>query len=282
MIEEKIKNIIIEKYGSIRQFAQNINLPNSTLDSIFKRGFDNSVTSNIVKICKELNISVEKLLNEHIVYTNIEDSCININKYIAEKLRYYRIKRNITQQELGTYLGITSQTVSRYENEILDISPEMLFKLAEYFKISINDFFPMPYMDNSKNIKIVSDKDEIMKLFGNNLKNARIKLGLNQKELAERISKKGKRVGNTTISNWEKGITTPDVDNIAIICKLLNVDANYLLDLKKFEDTEPNLLNKYQVLFDKDDRLTEEQKKFFMDFLEEKHKRIDEKEEKGS
>lgn len=124
----------------------------------------------------------------------------NVNKYIGEKIKYYRTKKNLTQLELGEYLGITSQTISRYESGILETNQDVLFRLAEFFNISINEFFPTIHHNRKEN------------------------------------------------------------------------DSECVQDL----------LEQYKVLFDKDDRLTEEQKKFFMDFLEERHKRIDEKEEKGS
>ncbi len=52
-----------------------------------------------------------------------------------------------------------------------------------------------------------------------------------------------------------------------------NDTTNNKVDENKLD----NILTQYQYLFDKDDRLTEDQKKFFMDFLSEKHKEFDEK-----
>ena len=42
MLESKLKEIIIEKFGSIRQFSLSIDIPYTTVDSILKRGIDNS------------------------------------------------------------------------------------------------------------------------------------------------------------------------------------------------------------------------------------------------
>ena len=38
MIEDKIKNLIVERYGSLVAFSEKIGLPNSTIDSILRRG----------------------------------------------------------------------------------------------------------------------------------------------------------------------------------------------------------------------------------------------------
>ncbi len=66
----------------------------------------------------------------------------NINLFIGKKIKELRIKKNITQEELGEYLDTTSQTISRYESGKLKTNQDILFKLAEYFNVSINDFFP--------------------------------------------------------------------------------------------------------------------------------------------
>lgn len=67
---------------------------------------------------------------------------MDINKYIGEKIKKYRMEKNITQEELGEYLNTTSQTISRYESGKLGTNQDVLYKLAQYFKISINNFFP--------------------------------------------------------------------------------------------------------------------------------------------
>ncbi len=65
MLEEQLKKIIIDKYGSIRKFAIKIDVPYTTIDSILKRGIDNSNVGNVIKMCKELNLSVDKLVDDN-------------------------------------------------------------------------------------------------------------------------------------------------------------------------------------------------------------------------
>lgn len=59
---------------------------------------------------------------------------------------------------------------------------------------------------------------------GDRIKDARKAAGLTQKELADKIN-----VGNTTISNWEKGVSRPDADQIQVLCWALDVQPNYFL-----------------------------------------------------
>jgi transcriptional regulator with XRE-family HTH domain len=67
---------------------------------------------------------------------------MDINKYIGNKIRELRTKRNITQEELAEILKTTPQTVSRYEIGERKTNQDILFSLANYFNVSINDFFP--------------------------------------------------------------------------------------------------------------------------------------------
>lgn len=55
----------------------------------------------------------------------------------------------------------------------------------------------------------------------NNLKNARIKKGLKQDDLAKMIGK-----SKNVISNWERGDNKPDADTLFRLCDILDVDAN--------------------------------------------------------
>ncbi len=65
-----------------------------------------------------------------------------ISKFVGEKIKEFRLSKNITQQEVAEHLKTTSQTVSRYENGILETNNNVLFALADYFEVSINAFFP--------------------------------------------------------------------------------------------------------------------------------------------
>lgn len=61
---------------------------------------------------------------------------------------------------------------------------------------------------------------------GRRIKSARESRGYSQKEFAQLIGAK-----NTTVSNWEKGLTRPDADTLASICRALDVSADELLDI---------------------------------------------------
>lgn len=66
-IETKIREMIIEKYGSLKKFCEIIEMPWSTLDSILKRGIANSNITNVMKITKELGVDTENLVSGIII-----------------------------------------------------------------------------------------------------------------------------------------------------------------------------------------------------------------------
>lgn len=66
-----------------------------------------------------------------------------------------------------------------------------------------------------------------------NLKTARIKKGLTQKQLAESLS-----VDHRTVQAWEKGRNLPNVDMIIELSKLYDCDVAYLMGIQEFPKKE--------------------------------------------
>ena len=67
-IEERLKELVLTRYKSIREFTQVIDMSYSTMDSILRRGVGNSSVTNIIKICKALGISADELAEGNIVH----------------------------------------------------------------------------------------------------------------------------------------------------------------------------------------------------------------------
>lgn len=62
--------------------------------------------------------------------------------FIGSKIKEYRLQNSMTQTELAKKLNISKQTVSKYEKGIIKANQDTLFKLADIFNVSVNDFFP--------------------------------------------------------------------------------------------------------------------------------------------
>lgn len=57
------------------------------------------------------------------------------------KLKVYRAMHDLTQEELADKLKVTRQTILAIEKRKYDPSLELAFKIAELFKVKIEDVF---------------------------------------------------------------------------------------------------------------------------------------------
>lgn len=69
------------------------------------------------------------------------------------RLRFLRNEKGESLEKIAAYLNVTIQTVSNYENEKRDMTPNTIIKLAEYFNVSTD------YLLGKTNIRNY-DKDE--------------------------------------------------------------------------------------------------------------------------
>jgi putative transcriptional regulator len=60
---------------------------------------------------------------------------------MKNKLKVYRAIQDITQEELAKKLGVTRQTIIAIEKNKYDPSLLLAFKIAEFFKVKIEDIF---------------------------------------------------------------------------------------------------------------------------------------------
>ncbi|HHC7447541.1 TPA: S24 family peptidase [Staphylococcus aureus] len=63
-------------------------------------------------------------------------------KFIGNKIRYYRTKLNLTQDQLGEKLNTKKATISNYETGYRTPKQDDLFEIAHILNISIDDLFP--------------------------------------------------------------------------------------------------------------------------------------------
>lgn len=80
---------------------------------------------------------------------------------------------------------------------------------------------------------------------GSKIRRYRESKGLSQKEFAAQVG-----VTSSRVSNWELGINRPDVDLLAVICKVLQISADELLEIhlpeKKFSEEEFQIITQYR------------------------------------
>lgn len=66
----------------------------------------------------------------------------NLSQYIGNRIKFYRVEKKMTQEELANRLGTKKATISNYETGYRSPQQDMLFELARVLEISINDLFP--------------------------------------------------------------------------------------------------------------------------------------------
>lgn len=94
-LEKDLKDLILSRYKSIREFTIEINLPYSTVDSVLKRGVNKAGINTIITICKALKIDTEKLADGI-----IEDAKVQaITPDTKKILHYYNLLNEIGKAE---------------------------------------------------------------------------------------------------------------------------------------------------------------------------------------
>jgi putative transcriptional regulator len=76
------------------------------------------------------------------------------SRYVQTKLKVYRAMHSLTQEELAKAIGVTRQTVIAMEKGKYNPSLELAFKIARYFKVSIENIFIYDQNDSQLNGEI--------------------------------------------------------------------------------------------------------------------------------
>lgn len=110
-IEDELKNLILFKYGTVKDFSLATELPYGTVDTILRRGIHKASVTNIIKICQTLGISTDELAQDRIVPVNTNGSRMTDISDIIEN-----IKRSIQGYD---YLTINGEPMSQNEIDML-------------------------------------------------------------------------------------------------------------------------------------------------------------------
>jgi transcriptional regulator with XRE-family HTH domain len=105
--------------------------------------------------------------------------------------------------------------------------------------------------------------------FAKNIKYYRIKQNIDQQVMAEDLG-----VAQSTLSCWENGIRTPDLDMITKIAKYLNIYDDFIS--KDLTINNSSSFDELELLFSKNkDILTDDDKAYIRFIIEKRRKEID-------
>lgn len=146
-IGKTLSNILEEKNSNPNELAENIGVSPSTIYSIIKRDNMKVDISVLAKICKELNIKMERFYNEYISeQTNVKEKQQNIIKFNKQQL-------------LDNYDILNDEGKSKLINYSKD-----LVDSGNYSKM-VTIVEAARSQNNDKPIKVVQVSEEDLKIF---------------------------------------------------------------------------------------------------------------------
>ena len=111
--------------------------------------------------------------------------------YIGQKIKDYRLLNGMTQKDLATKINMGDTTIVNYEKGIRTPKKNTLFKIAEVFNVSIDDFFP-PISTKDTPETAQNDRDELLEELTTNYtkldKQRKNKLVYTSRELVEEMT----------------------------------------------------------------------------------------------
>ena len=126
----------------------------------------------------------------------------------GEKIKYFRKKKNLTQDKLGQKIGLSGVAIMRYEKEQRRPSKDIVEKMADVFGISPDDI-----LENN--------------IIGQNIHDIRKRKGFTQKELASKLG-----MSITGLQNYEYSDTIPSPKQIEKIAAALDVPLFEILGIE--------------------------------------------------
>lgn len=119
-IENQLRELILLKYGSLREFTFNIDLPYSTLSTILKNGIMTANISNVVKICNALSIKIDELVEGRLVENIPGEKLLDVEKI------FNQTKINIQYPNVK----INGQKLDKNTQKMLIFSIDLIYQLA--------------------------------------------------------------------------------------------------------------------------------------------------------
>ena len=76
---------------------------------------------------------------------------------MLEKLKYLRKRDGISQQQLADVIGVTQQSINKYENHNIEPDISTLIAIADYFRTSVD--FLIGHTEEERIIEVVHPHD---------------------------------------------------------------------------------------------------------------------------
>ncbi|WP_133966788.1 helix-turn-helix domain-containing protein [Eubacterium limosum] len=161
---------------------------------------------------------------------------------LGEKIRLLRNRKFLTQANLAEKAGISLNSIQKYESGKNTPKIENLSKIAIALEIDLDAL-----IEDTEYLKYVLSGS----LIGNKIKNARVKKGWTQIDLANKID-----MSQAMVAAWEKNVRQPKEKTLRKIADTLEVPLKYFdptpmdnefeewtKDMVSLDESLPNLLD---------------------------------------
>lgn len=82
--EEKLKQLILSQYRSVREFTQKYDIPYSTMATIWKKGIKQTSITTMIKVCQALGISTDELIAGRITFVDEKPEPTKVEDIIVQ------------------------------------------------------------------------------------------------------------------------------------------------------------------------------------------------------
>lgn len=138
--------------------------------------------------------------------------------YFKTNLSYLRRKREFSQEEVATCLGLTKQCIAQYENGTREPSLENLILLSRIYRVSIDEL-------------LTKDLRPAGCVLSSNIRYLRKSEGYTQREMANLL-----KVEDPAISKYESGSIKPSIEVLMNLSEFFGVSVDDLLKKDLLEE----------------------------------------------
>lgn len=124
-IENQLRELILLKHGSLREFTFNIGIPYSTLSTILKKGIMTATMSNMVKICNALDIKLDGLVAGRIVENKPGEILLDVEDILN------RTKNNIAYPNVKIDGKIMDESTKKLLINSIDLNYQLVLKMLK-------------------------------------------------------------------------------------------------------------------------------------------------------
>lgn len=133
-IEEQLKQEILSKYKSVRAFTTTIQIPYSTLDSVFKRGISNAGIETMLKVFGALDLDIESIQSGVLQYRQSYHSK-NVSSISDGAMKLAKDYDTLDKHGRSAVRGLMDEELNRMEElaALAELAPENEPKIINLF-----------------------------------------------------------------------------------------------------------------------------------------------------